>query len=155
MVLDDLKRRMFWMVARTCFTLYRWFPLFGTLRASIAIIRNEEKFLVIVRNDGRGVSLPGGIARWKESEQETLRREVREETGLNVSGGGELRLQYYSTTDVPCTISVFEAQASGELKHSWEGSPQWMTIDELEPRFLRSQRPVLDVLRNCRRSEDT
>ena len=134
------------MVARTCFTLYRWFPMFGTLRASIAIIRREEKFLVIVRNDGRGVSLPGGIARWRETEPETLSREVREETGLNVSGE-EFKLRYYSRTDVPCTISVFAAQARGELKNSWEGSPRWMALDELEPRLLRSQHPVLELLR--------
>ena len=137
---------MFWMVARTCFTLYRWFPLFGTLRASIAVVRKEEKFLVIVRNDGRGFSLPGGIARRNETEEQTLQREVEEETGLHVSGG-ELRLRYYSRADVPCTISVFQAQAGGELKNSWEGAPHWMTLDEMEPRLLPSQRPALELLR--------
>lgn len=137
---------MFWMIARTCFTLYRWFPLFGTLRASIAIVRKDEQFLVIVRNDGRGLSLPGGIASWRETEEETLRREVEEETGLHVSGG-ELKLRYYSRADVPCTISVFQAQASGELKNSWEGSPHWMTLGELEPCLLPSQRPVLELMR--------
>src|SRR5215470_7076657 len=121
---NGFKRRLFWMVARTCFSLYRWFPLFGTLRASIAIIRNERRFLVIARNDGRGVSLPGGIARWRETEQETLSREVREETGLNVSGEN-FRLRYFSSWDVPCIISVFEVHAGGELRNSWEGSPQW------------------------------
>src|SRR5258708_3311878 len=53
---------MFWIVARTCFTLYRWFPLFGKLRASIAVIHRDGKFLAIQRNDGRGISLPGGIS---------------------------------------------------------------------------------------------
>jgi 8-oxo-dGTP pyrophosphatase MutT (NUDIX family) len=144
--LQSLKRRLFWIVARTCFTLYRLFPLFGSLRASVGIIRRGQTFLVIQRNDGRGFSLPGGISGRKEAEIETLRREVLEETGLTVIGE-ELKMRYHSTADVPCDISVFEAEASGELKVSWEGSPRWMTLPELEPRLLESQRPVLDLLR--------
>jgi 8-oxo-dGTP pyrophosphatase MutT (NUDIX family) len=144
-VLDDFKRRLFWMVARTCFTLYHWFPLFGTLRASIGIIQRNDKFLVIERNDGRGVCLPGGISSWREAEEETLVREILEETGLIVTGK-ELKLKYYSEANVPCNISVFAVQASGEVKDSWEGSPQWMTIAEMEPRFVPSQRPALEQI---------
>ena len=137
---------MFWIAARTCFTLYRWFPLFGKLRASIAIIQREGKFLAIQRNDGRGFSLPGGISGRKETAEASLDREVREETGLRVMGK-ELLMEYFSDADVPCDLSVFKVQAGGELKSSWEGSPQWMTLDELEPRLLESQRPVLELLR--------
>jgi 8-oxo-dGTP pyrophosphatase MutT (NUDIX family) len=143
--LENLRRRLFWIVARTCLALYRRFPVFGTLRASIAIIRRNQQFLVIQRNDGRGLSLPGGLASWQEAEEETLRREVLEETGLRVTGQ-ELRMRYHSTADVPCDTSVFAVQATGELKNSWEGSPRWMTIAELEPRMLKSQRPVLELL---------
>ena len=145
-MLITLKRRLFWIIARTCFKLYRWFPLFGTLRASIGVIRRDQTFLVIQRNDGRGVSLPGGIAGWKEAEEKTLHREVLEETGLSVTHA-ELRMHYRSTADVPCTISVFEAEATGELKDSWEGSPHWMTPAELAPRLLESQRPVLELIK--------
>ena len=144
--LQSLKRRLFWIVARTCFALYRRFPLFGSLRASVGIIRRGQTFLLIQRNDGRGFSLPGGISGRKEAEIKTLRREVLEETGLTVIGE-DLKMRYHSTADVPCDISVFEAEASGELKGSWEGSPRWMTLPELEPRLLESQRPVLDLLR--------
>jgi 8-oxo-dGTP pyrophosphatase MutT (NUDIX family) len=143
--LANLKRRLFWLIARTCFTLYRAVPLFGSLRASIAIIHREQNFLVIQRNDGRGLSLPGGIAGWRETEESTLRREVHEETGLNVTSF-DLRLRYQSSTDVPCNITVFEAKASGELKDSWEGSPRWMTVEELAPRLLESQRPTLALM---------
>ena len=142
---QDLKRRTFWVVARTCFTLYRLFPLFGTLRASTGIVQRQGKFLVIHRNDGRGFSLPGGISSWREAEEETLVREVKEETGLNVRGK-ELKLKYYSNADVPCTISVFEVQADGELKNSWEGSAQWATLSELKAHLLPSQHPVLPLL---------
>ena len=56
-------------------------------------------------------------------------------------------MRYHSTADVPCDISVFEAEATGELKNSWEGSPRWMTMAELESGILQSQRPVLELLR--------
>jgi 8-oxo-dGTP pyrophosphatase MutT (NUDIX family) len=142
--LENLKRSLFWIVARTCFTLYRWFPLFGLLRASIGIIHRNGEFLVIERNDGRGFSLPGGISGWKEAEEETLRREVTEETGMTVTSF-EFRMRYRSTTDVPCIISVFEVQATGEPRNSWEGSPRWMALTEIQPRLVKSQRPVLEL----------
>jgi ADP-ribose pyrophosphatase YjhB (NUDIX family) len=150
-VLDDFKRSMFWMVAHTCFALYHWFPLFGTLRASIGIIQREGKILIIHRNDGRGLSLPGGISKWRETEEETLTREILEETGLSVTGK-ELKLHYFSDADVPCNIAVFEVEATGELKNSWEGSPQWKTVAEIEPRLLPSQHAVLDLLQTISRN---
>jgi hypothetical protein len=38
-------------------------------------------------------------------------------------------------------------QARGELKNSWEGSPQWMTAAEIEPTLLPSQKAVLELLK--------
>ena len=75
----------------------------------------------------------------------TLRREVLEETGMRVSCA-EPRMQYHSTADVPCNISVFRVEAEGEIKESWEGSPRWMTFREIEPRIINSQRPVLGLM---------
>jgi 8-oxo-dGTP pyrophosphatase MutT (NUDIX family) len=143
---ESLKRHLFWIVARICFTLYRTFPIFGSLRASIAIIHRDKKFLVIQRNDGRGLSLPGGIAGWREPEEPALHREVREETGLEITNCS-LQSRYHSTADVPCMVSVFEVSASGELEDSWEGSPRWMTVAELEPQLIESQRPVLEMMK--------
>jgi 8-oxo-dGTP pyrophosphatase MutT (NUDIX family) len=142
----NLKRRLFWIFARTCFALYRTFPIFGSLRAAIAIIHRDGKFLLIQRNDGRGVSLPGGIAGWREVEERALRREVAEETGLQVTSTVQLT-RYQNTVDIPCLTFVFEAEVSGDLKESWEGTPAWMTVAELEPQIVESQRPVLEWMK--------
>jgi 8-oxo-dGTP pyrophosphatase MutT (NUDIX family) len=142
----NLKRRLFWIFARTCFALYRTFPIFGSLRAAIGVIHRDGKFLVIQRNDGRGISLPCGLASWREKEEQTLRREVSEETGLNLTKA-DLRTVYQNTVDIRCKTSVFEAEVSGELKESWEGTPVWMTVSELEPQLVESQRPVLEIMR--------
>ncbi len=101
---------------------------------------------MIHRNDGRGLSLPGGIASWREPEESTLRREVQEETGLEVATV-TFRMRFSSRADVPCTISVFEVEATGDLRESWEGSPRWMTIAELQDRLVESQRPALELMK--------
>ena len=145
---DNLKRRLFWIIYHVCFRLYRWFPVFGSLRASLGIIQHEDRlrFLVIQRNDGRGVCLPGGISSRGEAEESAVCREVHEETGLEVSSIS-LAMKYHSSADVPCNICVFLVKASGELRHSWEGQPQWMTVEELEPHLLESQRPTLELMK--------
>lgn len=145
----SLKRRLFFVVARVCFALYRTFPIFGPLRASLAVIHRENKFLAIERSDGRGMSLPGGIAGRREAPELAMRREVLEETGLTVTLA-HLEMTYFSAAEVPSNISVFRAEATGELKESWEGTPHWMTVEELEPRLIKSQRPVLKLMASTR-----
>jgi 8-oxo-dGTP pyrophosphatase MutT (NUDIX family) len=145
-LLDNLKRRAFWIIARVCVQLYRWFPIFGSLRSSVAIVHQDRKILIVERNDGRGLSLPGGVSSRREAEEITMRREVLEETGLIVESA-EFQMSYHSTADVPCDISVFIAKAKGELKASWEGTPRWAAVDEIEPRLMESQRPILPLLR--------
>jgi len=55
------------------------------LPATAAIIRDKEgRVLLIRRGDGRGWSLPGGIMEPGERLAESVVREVREETGLEV-----------------------------------------------------------------------
>lgn len=56
-------------------------PLVGVA----AVVERDGKILMIVRNDGLGLSLPGGIIKWNETAEEALRREVLEETGYGVS----------------------------------------------------------------------
>lgn len=98
--------------------------------------------LVIERNDDRGFSFPGGISNFREPAEQTLRREVREETGLVIQEA-HLLFQYRPTADIPCLVSVFEAEASGSLAASWEGTPRWLPVAEVGPRVLASQLEVI------------
>jgi 8-oxo-dGTP pyrophosphatase MutT (NUDIX family) len=146
MPLSGLSRKAFWVIARSGLAIYSRLPLFGTLNAAIGVLRMEDKFLVIDRNDGRGVSFPGGLKHPWESAEQALIREVREETGLQVTSS-VFALRYYSAADIPVNVNVFEIEASGQLRDSWEGLPCWLGADDLRLRLLTSQQRILEFVK--------
>jgi 8-oxo-dGTP pyrophosphatase MutT (NUDIX family) len=140
-----LPAKSFWLLSRCSVAIYSRFPILGALKGVVGLIRYKESFLVIERSDGRGVSFPGGLQLPWESAEKALVREVREETGLNVTSFA-LKLSYYTSAEIPLTITVFDAEAAGQLRSSWEGIPGWLPLAELKQRLLPSQRQVLDHL---------
>ena len=143
--MKQLQRYLFWILSRTALVVYSRFPVFGRVRGSVGIIRNKDAFLVIERNDGRGISFPGGLTfPWETAEQSAL-REIREETGLTVTKS-VLQSSYYSEEEIPLNLSVFEIEAEGEPRASWEGTPRWVLLPELRARILPSQRPIIETL---------
>lgn len=141
----NMKRLLFRVIARSAIAIYSRVPIFGYLRASVAVLRKDDLILVIDRNDARGFSFPGGLAHAGETAEQTMRREVEEETGLKVEKSSFL-FDYRSTADIPCVVSVFEVEASGGLAESWEGAPRWLSRAEIKPRLLPSQAEVLTRL---------
>jgi 8-oxo-dGTP pyrophosphatase MutT (NUDIX family) len=145
-----LSKKLFWLASRTGLAVYSRFPMFGPLNAALGVMRREDTLLVIERNDGRGVSFPGGIQLPWEKPEQALLRETREETGLQVTKL-VLKLRYYSSADVPVNLTVFEMEAEGQLRSSWEGIPCWLAISEVRQRLIPSQRPIVESL--CQNSD--
>jgi len=145
--MDALKRRLFWIVSRVAFTVYECFPIFGTLRSAVGIIRRGEDYLAIDRADGRGLGFPGGLARRREPDELAVRREIAEETGLVVTDA-EYLFRCSVGKPVPASIAVFRVTAQGDLRGSWEGEPRWVTLAELSSRITKAQRPIVDRLAN-------
>ncbi len=130
--LDPAKRgNVFYWISKVCVTLYGWFPVLGRLRSAVAIIRRGDQFVIMERNDGHGLCLPGGMSwpPWEPAEK-TLVREVQEETGLRVTG---FRFVYRKNDDhyLPSMMSVYEVEAEGELHSSWEGVTRLAALPEL------------------------
>ena len=138
--------RLFWLISRTAIFLYRRFPIFGPIPGSVAIIRRDERFLVINRNDGLGLGLPGGVARPFEAAETALRREVHEETGLSVVSA-QLKLVFETSLLYPTRTSVFEASVEGESRDSWEGRVVCVTLDELDRGIMPTQRQIVEYLK--------
>jgi 8-oxo-dGTP pyrophosphatase MutT (NUDIX family) len=143
----EISRRAFWVISRVALALYRRFPVFGTLRSVVGIIQQGDRYLLIDRNDGRGYSFPGGLAKLRESDENAVRREVSEETGLEVTAA-ELDFRYFSAADVPCNISVFNVGVTGDLRGSWEGLPQWVERAAIRTGILKSQIPIVERILN-------
>lgn len=140
-----IKRALFFILSQTGVAVYSRIPMFGPLRGSVCVIRNAEQVLVIERSDGRGLSFPGGLTMPWETAQQAMVREVLEETGLRIDGS-RLLFEYQIKAEIPCLLTVFEADATGELTDSWEGSPRWLPLAGIRPRLLPSQKQIVDRL---------
>lgn len=144
--MQAIKKSFFHIFSLLALGAYKRLPIFGSLRASIAIVRNGDLYLVIDRSDRRGYCFPGGLALPWEDDETTLSREIREETGLCVVRS-MLKLRYFSRAEIPCRISVYDVDVAGTLNPgSWEGSTVWSEFSELQKRIVQSQRPVLACL---------
>lgn len=102
--------------------------------ATAAIIERDNQLLMIERSDGLGYALPGGIMRWNESIEDTVRREVREETGYNVkvlghfkNYSGPERDKRFSSLSMAYTARILD----GQLTSSNEGRPLWVACDKV------------------------
>ncbi len=145
---ESAKRALFGVLSRSCVAVYSRLPIFGPLRASVAVIRDGEMVLVIERSDGRGLSFPGGLTWPWESPEQAMVREVEEETGLRIEKSS-LLCEYEvaaETSDIPCVLSVYVAETKGEMIDSWEGSPRWHRLSEIRSRLLPSQKQIVDRL---------
>ena len=112
------------------FTLGQISPLLG---AGI-IIEQDGKILLIDRSDGLGYTVPGGIVRYRETVEQCVLREVREETGYNVKITGLVGV--YSRPDRDprfraIAIAYKGAINDGNLQGSGEGQPCWRTPQEV------------------------
>src|SRR5437762_11956654 len=93
------------------FTFGQISPLLG----AGAIIEQDGKILLIDRSDGLGYTVPGGIVRYRETVEQCVLREAREETGYSVKITGLVGV--YSRVDrdhrfravaVACKCSMIE-----------------------------------------------
>jgi 8-oxo-dGTP pyrophosphatase MutT (NUDIX family) len=141
-LVQTIKRLAFKVIAKSAIAIYSRFPIFGDLRAAVAVMRQNGLILVIDRNDGRGFSFPGGLTHRGESAENSMRREVKEETGLEVDQA-RLLFEYRAISDVPCVVTVYEVTAVGTLSESWEGTPRWLPLTEVTSRILSSQAEII------------
>lgn len=140
---SEASSALFAVLSRTGVGVYSRVPIFGPLRASVGIIRNGERILVVDRSDGRGLSFPGGLALPWETAEQAVVREVLEETGLHI-GKSILLCEHQTSADIPCVLTVFEVEATGELTESWEGSPRWLPSTGIRASLLPSQKEIVD-----------
>src|SRR5216684_2482942 len=97
------------------------------------IIERDGKFL-IDRSDGLGYTIPGGIVRYKETVEQCVLREAREETGYTVVIQGIVGVYSGLKRDPrfrAASIAYKGSIVSGSEHSSSEGKPCWHAPGEV------------------------
>ncbi len=98
-------------------------------------IEQDGKYLVIDLTYRTGVAFPGGMIVPGENVESALKREVFEETGLTVTDYTYIE----SCEDIQYGLSVialaFSVTATGTLSDSTEGTPIWMSPEEIQEKI--------------------
>lgn len=132
------------------------------LPGSVVFICNENDELLLQHRIDGSWGLPGGIMELGESLEETARREVKEETGLNV---GHLELldvfsgeDYYLKVpngdelySVTATYVTREVTGNIEVDPSESIDVQYFKIDELPKNLTSGTQSYLDAFLNKRK----
>ncbi|MBD1913052.1 MULTISPECIES: NUDIX hydrolase [unclassified Leptolyngbya] len=130
--------RQAWRYLQTALGIIFRHPLTGT---SIIPVLPDGKIALIRRRDNGMLSLPGGMVNWGEDLPTSLKRELKEETGLDLLNLGRLVGVYSSPERDPRFHSiclVVEVRASGALK----------TLDKLEVLEVQAFEPTAIPLNN-------
>ena len=127
--------------------------------STAAIILNDKNELLVLsrkKEPAKGtLDLPGGFADMGETSEEGMKREVMEETGLEVTEAKYLfsfpNIYYYSGFHIPtmdffflCKVKDFSALKAGDDAASY----QWIPLEEVhtEQFGMRSIRNALNVI---------
>ena len=128
-------------------------PPFGSISV---IVEDKGRYLVIQRPEGK-VVFPSGFMRWREHPTQTVRREGKEETGLDLQVGevvGYSSIVSGHFSRMSSLTLIYEAEVvGGQLHGSVEGDPYWLDEPELRSKLDGQQRKMLDCyLRHRTRS---
>lgn len=108
--------RQLWHVGKTVLKMFLHHPVTGT---SIIPILPDGTIVLVRRRDNNEWALPGGMVDWGEDIPTSVRRELAEETGLDLLEIGRLVGVYSSPSRDPRVHSicvVVEAKVEGKME---------------------------------------
>jgi 8-oxo-dGTP diphosphatase len=132
--------------------------------SAYAIIRHEERVLLLnMRSTGK-LFLPGGGSEVSERLEEALHREVKEETGLEIEIERFVAFKedffYYDPRDFAfhglmffylCRPRTFELAADDQIEDDEVEKPRWVPIDQLRLEDIQSHGEIIfQALRSVR-----
>lgn len=124
------------------------------LAVCAAVIEEEGKILLTERpadkQQGGFWEFPGGKIEPGESPQQALKRELREELGIEINVGPVLETVYHHYDWGSVLIIAFRCQRlSGEISHLEVSDHAWIEPKQFSTYpILPADRPILDKLRD-------
>ena len=124
-----------------------------TIEVVAAIIKDDDKIFITRRGDGDFVDMwefPGGKIESRESQEEALIREIKEELELDINILDFLTTIDYDYPNFHLTMHCFICQISGgELNLNVHNDAKWITFDELDnQKWVPADILVIDALKN-------
>lgn len=126
-------------------------PLF-TVTAAAVVLNDEGRLLLLkhVFRPGSGWGIPGGFLNKEEQPEEALRRELREEVGLEI---GEIRLAHVRSLKRPAQIEIYylaHASSHGKPRSFEIVESEWFSLDALPDSLSRDQRRLIEAVLKTR-----
>ncbi len=101
-----------------------------------AVIKKEDKIFITRRGYGEFIDMwefPGGKIEPCESQEEALKREIREELELEINVGGFLTTVEYDYPNFHLTMHCFICDiVGGEISLNVHNDAKWVTLEELD-----------------------
>ncbi len=100
----------------------------------LCLIQDGNRILLQnrVKEDWKGYTLPGGHVEVGESFVDAVKREMKEETGLNIIKPKLVGIKQFPITNGRYIVLLFKAtEFEGTVTSSDEGEVEWIDIDDL------------------------
>jgi 8-oxo-dGTP pyrophosphatase MutT (NUDIX family) len=122
---------------------------------SVLVVDERERLLLVNRADTGGWGLPGGLMEPGESFEDAGRREVREETALEVVSlilfgvfsGAEYYYRYPNGDEIFNVTAAYVASVTRptvRVDNTETSGYRFFNLDELPPDIIEPERPIVD-----------
>jgi mutator protein MutT len=134
----------------TPITLRRWFSRFTNARFSAtagAVVLNDEGQLLLLKHvfrTGSGWGIPGGFVKAGEHPEEALRRELREEVGLELAHVEIALIRTLRRTQQIEIIFYCRSQGEARPQSVEVESAGWFPLQALPEMLSKDQRSLIE-----------
>ena len=132
-------------------------PIIG-VGATVLIFNDKDRLLLNLRSDTGDWGIPGGLKEFNETLEECAKREIKEETNLEVIylkllavlSGKEYYFKYPNDDELDCVIVLYESRSfKGDLKINDDESIKlkFFSLDNL-PKLETRARKIVEKIVN-------